>query len=98
MLGINNVLFGKYGSISGASFYDLVKQADPEQATRLKAAADKAMESVEVIADHAKPFDYLITLESSSDEEFGPVMQSVVALQELSDEISVSGNTIGLSL
>lgn len=98
MLGINNVLFGTYDTITGPSFYDLVKQADAEQAARLKAAADEAMELVQVIADHAKPFDYLITQESSSDTEFGPVMQSVVALQELGDQISVSGNTIGISL
>ncbi|MEM1337119.1 MAG: imelysin family protein [Bacteroidota bacterium] len=98
MLGINNVLFGTYDTITGPSFYDLVKQADAEQAEKLKVAADEAMARVQVIADHAKPFDYLITQESSSDPEFGPVMQSVVALQELGDQISVSGNTIGISL
>ncbi|MEM8929431.1 MAG: imelysin family protein [Bacteroidota bacterium] len=98
MLGINNVLFGTYGTVRGPSFYDLVKQTDAEQATKLKAAADKAMGQVQIIANHEQPFDYLITQESSSDAEFGPVMQSVVALQELGDQISVSANTIGISL
>lgn len=98
MLGINNVLFGTYDSITGPSFYDLVKQSDAEQASKLKAAVDKAMKGVQVIANNELPFDYLITQESSSDVEFGPVMQSVVALQELGDQISVSANTIGISL
>ncbi|MEM9000618.1 MAG: imelysin family protein [Bacteroidota bacterium] len=98
MLGINNVLFGTYDTITGPSFYDLIKQTDAEQAAKLKVAADEAMARVQAIADHSNPFDYLITQESSSDTEFGPVMQAVVALQELGDQISVSGNTIGISL
>ncbi|MEM9078809.1 MAG: imelysin family protein [Bacteroidota bacterium] len=98
MLGINNVLFGTYGSISGPSFYDLVKKVDVDQAKQLKEAADKAMESVLVIAENPKPFDYLITQESSSDDEFGPIMKSVVALQDLSDQITISGNLIGVKL
>ncbi|MEM8928638.1 MAG: imelysin family protein [Bacteroidota bacterium] len=98
MLGINNVLFGTYDTITGPSFYDLVEQTDTEQATKLKFAAEEAMARVQVIADHEQPFDYLITQESSSDAEFGPVMQSVVALQELGDQISVSANAIGISL
>ncbi|MEM9143858.1 MAG: imelysin family protein [Bacteroidota bacterium] len=96
MLGIQNVLFGTYDTIKGPSFYDLVRQSDPAQAAELKAVAGEAMARIQIIANNDRPFDYLITQESSSDTEFGPVMQSVVALQELGDQISVSGNAIGI--
>ncbi|MCL5127936.1 MULTISPECIES: imelysin family protein [unclassified Algibacter] len=96
--GVYNVVFGSYGSISGDSFYDLVKANDEEQAQKLKDAADEAMEKVNAIANNAEPFDYLITLESSTDANFGVVMQSVVALQDWADEISASAITVGISL
>ena len=98
MLGVKNVIFGTYNSISGTSFYDLVLQEDKNQATLLKQAVDEAMTSVKVIADHPYPFDVLITKESSADIEFGPVMQSVEALQKLGDQISVSASSIQISL
>ncbi|MEM9649957.1 MAG: imelysin family protein [Bacteroidota bacterium] len=97
-LGIENVLFGTYGSISGPSFYDLVLQADETQAQQLKMAMDEAMSKVEIIANNELPFDFLITKETSSDEEYGPVMQGVVALQALGDQISVSANVLGINL
>ena len=56
------------------------------------------MEKVNAIANNAEPFDYLITLESSTDANFGVVMQSVVALQDWADEISASAITVGISL
>ncbi|WP_054852772.1 imelysin family protein [Olleya sp. ITB9] len=96
--GVYNVIFGEYSTVSGASFYDLVKQANPTQAAILKTAAENAMEKVNAIANNAQPFDYLITLESSTDSNFGVVMQSVVALQEWADEISASATAIGISL
>jgi putative iron-regulated protein len=96
--GVYNVIFGSYGSVSGDSFYDLVKASDADQAEKLKDAADEAMEKVNAIANNAEPFDYLITLESSTDAEFGVVMQSVVALQDWADEISASATVIGISL
>ena len=96
--GVYNVVFGAYSAIDGASFYDLVKQVNPTQAAALKAAADNAMEKVNAIANNAQPFDYLITLESSTDSNFGVVMQSVQALQDWADEISASATTIGISL
>ncbi len=96
--GVYNVVFGKYRNISGASFYDLVDQADTTQADALKAAADEAMEKINVIASNPQPFDYMITLESSTDAEFGPVMQAVVALQAWGDQISASASAIGIDL
>lgn len=96
--GVYNVVFGEYGSISGASFYDLVKQVDETQAQKLKDAADEAMLKVNVIANNAQPFDYLITQESSTDANLGVVMQSVKALQDWADEISASATVIGINL
>lgn len=96
--GVYNVVFGKYGSIEGESFFDLVMQADEAQATKLKEAADEAMAKVNVIADNAEPFDLLITKELSTDADFGPVMQAVVALQAWGDEISASATVIGIDL
>ncbi|WP_452601617.1 imelysin family protein [Pontimicrobium sp. MEBiC06410] len=96
--GVYNVIFGEYNTISGASFYDLVKQANPTQAETLKTAANNAMNKVNAIANNAQPFDYLITQESSTDATFGVVMQSVKALQDLADEISASATAIGINL
>ncbi|WP_136467394.1 imelysin family protein [Flagellimonas onchidii] len=96
--GVYNVVFGKYGDISGSSFYDLVKQEDEAQAAKLKEAADEAIAKVNIIANNAQPFDFLITQESSTDATFGPVMQAVVALQTWGDEISASASVIGINL
>lgn len=96
--GVYNVVFGKYNTITGASFYDLVKQVDATQAQKLKDAADEAMAKVNAVANNAQPFDYLITQETSTDATFGVVMQSVKALQDWADEISASATAIGISL
>ena len=97
-LGIHNVIFGKYNKTSGASFYDLVRQHDEAEGEKLFAAAEEAMKKVNIIANHELPFDYLIMKESSSDEEFGPIMQAVVSLQALGDQISTSASSIGINL
>ncbi|OIQ22233.1 MAG: hypothetical protein BM557_01945 [Flavobacterium sp. MedPE-SWcel] len=96
--GVYNVIFGKYGTTEGASFYNLVKQEDATQAAKLKAAADLAMDKVNAIANNAQPFDYLITQEQSTDNPQGPVMQAVKALQDLADEISASATVVGINL
>lgn len=96
--GVYNVVFGEYDAISGASFYELVNQADEAQAASLKEAADEAISKVNAIANNAQPFDYLITQESSSDATFGPVMEAVAALQAWGDEISASASVIGINL
>ncbi|NQY04980.1 MAG: hypothetical protein HRT68_01960 [Flavobacteriaceae bacterium] len=96
--GVYNVIFGSYESINGASFYDLVNQADPAQAAILLATANDAMTKVNAVANNAQPFDYLITQETSTDSSFGPVMQAVQALFAWADEISASANAIGINL
>ncbi|WP_346882268.1 imelysin family protein [uncultured Algibacter sp.] len=96
--GSYNVIFGKYDTISGASFYDLVKQANPEQAQILKNSADEAMAKVAVIVNNDKPFDYLITKEEADDTNKGPVLQAVDALMDLGNEISASASAIGINL
>jgi putative iron-regulated protein len=96
--GVYNVIFGEFGTVTGVSFYDLVKQANPTQAAKLKTASDEAMAKVNAVANNAQPFDYLITQESSTDTNLGVVMQSVKALQDWADEISASATAIGISL
>lgn len=96
--GVYNVVFGQYGTVSGASFYDLVKQVDENQAQILKEASDNAMEKVNAVANNAQPFDFLITQENTTDATPGVVLQSVIALQEWADVISESASIIGISL
>ena len=95
--GVINVIYGSYGSIEGASFYDLVNQEDAAQALALQAAATDAMTKVNIVGNNAQPFDYLITQETSDDLS-GPVMQAVEALFTLADEISASASVIGINL
>ena len=96
--GIYNVIFGKYGDIKGASFYNLVVQKDVTTAKRLKDAADLVMEKVEVISKHDDPFDLLITKEKSIDANPGPVMQAVKALKDWADQISAAASSIDIKL
>lgn len=96
--GVKNVVMGTFGTVSGASFYDLVKQQDPTQAQKLKDAVDLSMQKVNAISSNSQPFDYLITQETSSDNPQGPVMQAVSALQDLANEISASATIIGINL
>ena len=101
--GVYNVIFGEYtptsgAAVSGASFYDLVKQADETQAQALKDAADEAMSRVNVIANNAQPFDLLITLESVEGGQIGPVVEAARALEDWADQISASATAIGINL
>ena len=96
--GVYNVVFGKYDTISGTSFFDLVKAADGNQANILKEASDLVLQKVNVIKNNDKPFDYLITKENVSDTSFGPVMQTVEALKAWADVISESASKIGVSI
>jgi putative iron-regulated protein len=96
--GVYNVVFGQFGSVNGASFYDLVNQADATQAASLLTAANNAMAKVNVIGNSATPFDDLITSETSTDANLGPVMEAVQALFTLGDEISASAAVIGINL
>jgi len=96
--GAYNVIFGEYASIDGASFYDLVNEANPTQAAALLDAGNEAMAKVNVVGDNAQPFDYLITQETSIDTNFGPVMQAVTALKNFANVISASASTININL
>ncbi len=100
-LGVDNVVFGRYSNINGASFFDLVSQANPEQAQRLLDASSEARRLVAVIntaAINGEAFDLLITRESPEDVDRGPVLQAVAALQVYGDEISAAASSIGINL
>ena len=96
--GVYNVIFGEFGNISGASFFDLVQQADEAQAQALQEASDAAMASVVAIDNSTDPFDFLITQENTTDITPGVVLQSVVALQAWADVISESAAAININL
>jgi putative iron-regulated protein len=96
--GVFNVVYGRYGQITGPSFYDLVLQEDPTQAAQLQAAYQDAKNKIDAIADNAKPFDQLIVEENTDTTPFGPVMQGAISLKTFSDEISASAQLLGINL
>jgi putative iron-regulated protein len=96
--GVFNVIYGRYASINGASFYELVRQTNPEQAKQLNDAYLNAKTKIDAIANSTKPFDLLIVEENSTDSPFGPVMQGAIALKEFSNQISASAQLLGITL
>lgn len=99
--GIVNVVYGKYRNIEGASFYELVKQTDTEQAEKLKTAIDEMMTAINAIDAKAKKgthFDQMLVEETSISQPKGIVMTAVVALKKVADEISASATKVGISL
>jgi putative iron-regulated protein len=94
--GVLNVIYGRYEGAQGASFYDLVMQADSAQAANLKAAADLAAQKIDAIKNNTKRFDYLLTLENVDNP--GPIMEGIQALYALGEEISASATVIGVNL
>ncbi|CAM1366705.1 conserved hypothetical protein [Tenacibaculum litopenaei] len=97
--GIINVIFGKYGNISGPSFYDLVKQKDETSAATLKAKADEMMTAINKIDQSAKnnvPFDLLLLRESITSP--GIVIQGAQSLKTLGNHISASATVINISV
>ncbi len=95
-LGVNNVIFGRYGNITGASFYDLVNLTDPIQAEKLKVAADNATAKVNVIVNSDSKFDILIGQETISSP--GVILEAVGALQTQAAEISAAASSINIEL
>lgn len=96
--GINNVIYGTYGNIKGASFYDLVNQTDSKLGAKLKAAAKKAMDAITTIDKTAKagtPFDLMIVNENENKP--GIVMNGDAALKELGKVINESAQKLGIT-
>lgn len=97
--GVNNVLFGEYGNISGPSLYDLVKQADSGQAEKLKVAAALSISRINTILNNistTKKFDQLIEEETLTSG--GIVIQAVLALRDQAKEISASASKLNITL
>ncbi|WP_431165488.1 imelysin family protein [Tenacibaculum halocynthiae] len=94
--GIINVLFGKYGAISGASVYDLINQQDSAVAKKFKDAADQMMSKIKDIdtkANNKKPFDLLLLEESTSNP--GTIVTAGQSLKNLGGNISEVAVKIG---
>lgn len=96
--GIENVIYGTYGSIKGASFYDLVNQKDAKLGAKLKVATTKAMTAINKIDATAKagtPFDLMIVNENASKP--GIVMAGDAALKDLGKVINESAQKLGIT-
>lgn len=98
-LGVNNVIFGQYGSINGPSLYDLVKEQDADQAEKLKAASEESITKINVILGsitESKKFDQLIEEETLTSG--GIIIQAVNALKAQANEISSSASVLNIAL
>lgn len=96
--GIINVLFGKYGTISGASVYDLINQEDSAIAKRFKDASDLMMSKVNDVdtkANNNKPFDLLLLEESTTDAVPGTIVAAGQSLKDFGGNISEVAVKIG---
>jgi putative iron-regulated protein len=97
--GIINVLFGSYGSVSGASVYDLVNQEDATLAASFKTVADAMMVKINEIdtkANNNKPFDLLLLEESTSNP--GTIVAAGQSLKSFGGNISEAAQKIGISV
>ncbi|GGX27909.1 imelysin family protein [Aquimarina muelleri] len=98
-LGVNNVIFGQYGSITGASLYDLVKEQDPDQAEKLKTASEESISKINTILSSitdTKRFDQLIEEETLTSG--GIIISAVNALKAQANEISASASILNITL
>ena len=94
-LGIRNIYYGTYGSVSGASIEDLVSAQDSDLAAELTALFETTWTKIKAV-DAAKPFDKQLTLESVGGS--GPIMSAVLSLQEQGDKIAEAGDALGLNV
>ncbi len=97
--GVDNVIFGRYGTITGPSFYDLVLQENEDQGAKLKTAAEDAQAKVDVILaaiTDTKKFDGLIGEETLTSG--GIIIQAVNSLKAQASEISASASAIAIQL
>ncbi len=82
--GIVNVLKGKYGSVSGTSFIDLVKDKDAKLGEELENLTNKMFKAIEAIDAKAKagtPFDLMILNEGKG--KHGEVIKAAILLDQL---------------
>jgi len=92
--GIENVYYGRYKTINGASISDLLTQTDADAA---KAIDDAFAAANTVIENTAIPFDFAISGGESS-EEGAKVKAAVVALQTLGDQLAEGASKLGLQV
>ncbi len=98
--GIKNVLEGKYGSVSGKSFMDLLKAKDVEQAEKLQAKLNEMWVAIEAIDAKAKsgiPFDKMIVDEGGKGKPEGVVIKAADLLEALGNIIKESAAKLGVS-
>lgn len=94
-LGIRNLYYGSYGSVSGTSIEDLIAAQDSDLATEMTALFETTWTKIKAV-DAAKPFDRQLTLETVGGT--GPIMSAVLSLQEQGDKIAEAGTALGLTV
>lgn len=94
-LGIKNVYLGSYGSISGASIQDLLKNQNKELEEKLSAQFNSTWETIEAVNTHA-PFDAQLLEETVTGN--GVIMTAVHALQKQGDYLVEAAAELGLKI
>ena len=95
--GVSNLYYGEYNNISGASFADLVAQADPDTATVVDAAFATAAASVTAATTGDNiPFDFAIT-QGAGAVEFDNVMTAFNDLQLLGRQLVAAADALGVN-
>ncbi len=96
--GIVNVLTGKYGSISGPSVLDLVKEADMKQGEELEKLTNEMWAAIKAIDAKAKagtPFDLMILNEGKGN--IGEVIKAADLLDQLGAKIKEAAAKLGIT-
>ena len=95
-VGIQMVLSGEYGSVSGPGVLDLVGAADPDLATRLKS---EVTSSIALARDIPAPFDqHLLDTAPDSAEGRSQILRTIEALEDQTDTIVAAAEAIGITI
>lgn len=97
-VGIRNVYKGEYkrvdGSVvKGASIHELMTKLNPELAAKVDALSSTTVKNSEAIP---VPFDLALTQEKVGGK--GPIMTTVLSLQEQGDKLTAVAKVIGVSI
>ena len=94
--GIRMVLYGDYGSVSGAGVLDLVEAEDAELATQLR---DQVSESLALASRIPAPFDqHLTSTAPDSGAGRSSILRTIEALETQTDTIVSAASAIGITI
>ena len=96
--GVSNLYYGEYVNISGASFADLVAQADATVAAQVDTAFATAATAVTAATTGDNiPFDFAIA-QGEGAVEYDNVEAAFNALQDLGDQLVVAASVLGVTI